>query len=200
MRTRLALSRRSLLPLFALATVLACGGPDNDAVADEVSAERAYLGLDRAIDRAIDLGFAGFNAASNANIPDQSGPGDLGGTMTIGGQIDAGNSDNKGMRLTMSLAGDYADAVLEGDIAIVYNGTGDLDMSFDGLPNAALDGTLVGTFAMTGDLIGDVALDLSFTGTTEDIGDGTIRRVPGSILVKGTATSDYGVFAVDVAL
>lgn len=175
------------------------GGPD-DGVADEESARRAYLGLDRAIDRAIDLGFAGFNAANSANIPEQSGDGEITGVMVVGGQVDQGNSDNKNMRLEVTLAMDYQDVVVE-DLAIVYNGgPADLDMEFKGLPDANLTGSLVGTFVMGGDLLGEVTLDLDFTGTTEEGPGGAIVRTAGSIHVLGTATSDYGVFMVDVSL
>jgi hypothetical protein len=196
-------SRRTALLFATLA--LACGGPGDSGVADEVSAERAYLGLDRAIDRAIGLGFAGFNVADSANIPEQSEPGELGGLMRVSGKVDQGASNNKNMDLDVVLEQDYADQVLAGDdgaeLAITYNGgPADLAMSFKGLPDATLNGSLTGSFTMTGDLEGDVTLDLSFTGTTMDAGDGTIVRAPGSIRVTGTATSPYGVFNVDVSL
>ncbi|MBL8969816.1 MAG: hypothetical protein JNK56_04515, partial [Myxococcales bacterium] len=63
------MSRPWLAPRTLLCLALGLAGPfaaackpgPSGAVADEVSAELAYLGLDRAIDRAIDLGFAGFN-------------------------------------------------------------------------------------------------------------------------------------------
>lgn len=190
-----------LVALLGLSVPSCNGGGPKGAVDDEASARLAYLGLDRAIDRAIDLGFAGFNAASSANIPEQSGPGDLSGVMIIGGKVDQGASANKGMRLEMTLNQDYADVVLEGDVDVIYNGgPAALDMNFKGLPNADFSGTLRGTFAMDGDLVGDVALDLSMSGQTKDAGDGTIVRVPGSIHVTGSASSDYGVYMVDVSL
>ena len=204
------MSRPWLAPRTLLCLALGLAGPfaaacnnsgPSGAVADEASAERAYLGLDRAIDRAIDLGFAGFNAASSANIPEQTGAGDLSGTMTIGGKVDQGASANKGMRLEMTLVDDYADVVLEGDTDVIYNGgPATFDISFKGLPDADFSGTLRGTFVMDHDLVGDVLLDLSMSGQTQDAGDGTIVRVPGSIHVTGTASSDYGVFTVDVSL
>ena len=199
----LSLSPRKLLGLALVAglSASACNPESEGAVADEASARLAYLGLDRAIDRAIDLGFAGFNAASSANIPEQTGAGELSGTMTIAGQVDQGNSANKGMRLEMSLVGGYADVILEGDIDVIYDGgPAALEMSFKGLPDADFSGSLLGTFVMDRDLVGDVTLDLSMSGKTQDAGGGTIARVPGSIRVTGTASSDYGVFAVDVSL
>jgi hypothetical protein len=193
-------TRRLLLCLFTAAPLAlsACG---KDGVADEESARRAYLGLDRAIDRAIDLGFAGFSAADSANIPEQMGMGELSGLMVINGQVDQGASDNKGMRLDMVLQDDYADVVVEDEFEVVYNGgPAALDMNFMGLPDADLTGTLNGTFTMTGELAGDVTLDLDISGKTMEDAAGDIVRVPGTIRVVGTASSPYGVFAVDVSL
>ena len=201
--SRLSRSPRNFLCLALVAglSAAACNSGPEGAVADEASARLAYLGLDRAIDRAIDLGFAGFNAASSANIPEQTGDGELSGTMTIGGKVDQGKSANKGMRLEMTLAGDYADTILEDNTDVIYNGgPAALDMSFKGLPDADFSGSLLGTFVMGHDLVGDVTLDLSMSGQTQDAGGGTIVRVPGSIRVTGTASSDYGVFMVDVSL
>lgn len=194
--------RRLLLCLLVAAPLVSagCGGP-RDAVADEESARRAYLGLDRAVDRAIDLGFAGFSAANSANIPEQMEAGDLSGLMVISGQVDQGASDNKGMRLQMVLQDDYADVVIENEFDVTYNGGPvPLEMSFRGLPNADLTGTLKGAFTMGGELMGDVTLDLMITGKTKDDGSGGIVREPGTIHVVGSATSAYGTFAVDVML
>lgn len=202
------LLRRSVLTLLIAAAALptfGCGGP-KDAVADEESARRAYLGLDRAIDRMIDLGFAGFSAADSANIPEQSEMGDLSGLMVITGKVDQGASNNKNMTLSVVLSGDYSDAVPEDDVEdpvdVVYNGgPGTLQVSFKGLPNATMENSSYkGTYDMTGDLAGVVTLDLVITGMTEEDASGAIVRKPGTIHVVGTATSDYGVFNVDVAL
>ena len=199
-------SRRNfLVSLSALAgagatslSLAACGEGN---VNDEEAARRAYLGLDRAIDRALALGFDGYNAASNANIPEQTDVGDVSGTMIVGGQVDAGVSDNKEMRLIVTLEDDYSDGLVEDEFEIVYNGgPSNLDLSMQGLPNAQLSGTFVGTFVMTGDLLGEVSLDLSITGETEAGPSGDIQRKAGTIRVVGTATSDYGVFDVDVSL
>jgi hypothetical protein len=187
----------------ALGHVLAipgCGRPPGDEIDNEGSARLAYLGLDRGVDRALKLGFDGYNAASNANIPEQSEPGDLSGMMVVGGQVDAGVSNNKEMRLLVTLEGDYADGAVE-DLDVAYNGgPANLDLSMQGLPDATLAGTLSGSFVMSGGLAGNIALDLQITGTTEEAPDGTIRCNAGTIRVVGTATSDYGVFDVDVSL
>ena len=64
--------RKSFMLLIP-AVLAACGGGD---VSSEQEAELSYLGLDSAIERAMDLGFAGFSAADSANIPEQVGNGD----------------------------------------------------------------------------------------------------------------------------
>lgn len=187
---------------FFLVSVLAwsVAGCSNDGVSDEESARIAYEGIDPSVDKILDLGFQGFNAASSANIPEQSTSGEVSGTMTVGGQVDQGNSNNKGMRLDVTLAR-YSDGAVadEGIEDIVYDTSGalDVDLSMKGLPDADLTGTLVGTLFMEGGLLGDVSLSLSFDGQTEDAG-GVIQRKPGSVRITGTATSDYGVFDVDV--
>lgn len=190
-----------LLPIALVGLTSASCGPRGGGVDDELSAELAYRGLDRGIDRIIELGFKGFNEAGSANIPPQTASGDAGGTMDVGGQVDQGASNNKGMRLTVALS-DYSDGPPAGsDLVIVYNGSLDTaDLSMKGLPDADLTGTLVGNLAMDGDLQGNLALNLSITGMTMDAGGGLIARAPGTIHVTGTATSDYGVFNVDVSL
>jgi len=184
-----------------LLSVLAVGcRPPNDGVADPDSARRAYLGLDRAIDRMIKLGFDGFNAASNANIPEQMEAGDLSGTMVVGGKVDQGASNNKEMDLSVTLT-DYSDGPVEDMFDVAYDGgPAVLDLSLRDLPAGTLTGTFSGEFAMAGELAGVVALDLDITGETEEGPDGTIRRKAGTIHVVGTATSDYGVFEIDVSL
>src|SRR5262245_26607098 len=82
---------------FAFAGMAACS--DDDKVSSEAEARQAYFGLDRAIDRALNLGMAGFNAAHSANIPDQTGTGDITGMLVVSGQVDQGASNNKEMRL-----------------------------------------------------------------------------------------------------
>ena len=198
-RPSLTSTRRALLALLP-AAALALAACHGGAVNDEEAAHIAYLGLDRAIDRAIKLGFDGYNAASNANIPDQSEPGDLSGVMIVGGKVDAGASNNKEMTLDVTLKDNYADGPVEG-LDVVYNGGPiSLDLSLKGLPGADITGTFSGAFAMGGDLAGNLALDLAITGMTEEAPDGTIRRKAGTIHVVGTATSDYGVYDVNVSL
>src|SRR3954469_14758955 len=98
---------RKLLLMVLLA---GCG----DSVSSDEQARRAYLGLDPSIDKAITLGFAGFNAASSANISPQTAMGTVSGTLTVTGQVDQGSSANKGMRLLTEYVM-YSD-----DMKIVY--------------------------------------------------------------------------------
>jgi hypothetical protein len=200
MRYRTRYGVRALVVAAAIA--VGCGSNDVDSRDD---ARRAYLGLDGSIDRAIDLGFVGFNAAMSANIPTEMAAGAMDGTLTVTGQVDQGVSANKQMRLNVALTGyrDVSgftydtDASADGGVTLPA-----LDMSLQGIPTGTLSGTLVGTFQMSGDLSGPVTLNLMFTGDLEASPDGgtgdAVVRKPGTTHVTGTATSPAGTFAVDV--
>ncbi len=177
------------------------------AVIDEASAEIAYLGLDAMVEKGLALGFDGFNSASSANIAPQSADGVLSGTLTVTGQVDQGASDNKGMRLEVALV-DYADLIVKNDddveVPVTYAtneaNLPSLDLTLRNIPDGTLTGSLVGVFAMSDELNGDVTLDLAFDGAIEDDGNSGTQRKAGSTTVTGTATSVFGVYAVDVTL
>lgn len=183
----------------------ACG--DDDISSDE-QARRAYLGLDNSISKSLQLGFAGFNAASSANIPLQTTAGDASGTLIISGQVDQGSSANKGMRLRVGMAtysdGEIAVGEDEDPVNITYASSTDtttqpeLTLQLRDIPSGTFTGTLVGTFQMTGDLEGDVTLNLALAGDIEDDGTGKVRRVAGSTTVTGTATSGDGSYNVNL--
>lgn len=190
-----SLSRWSLGSLAAaLLFTAACG----DGVASDEQARRAYLGLDAHIDKAITLGFAGFNAASSANIPAQMTTGSASGTLTISGQVDQGSSANKGMRLLEDLVM-YSD---DGKLVYATNMAERpaLVMQLKSIPSGTLSGTLAGKYAMTGELAGDVTLNLAFTGQLQpSAADMTkVERKPGTTRITGTATSPAGTYQVDV--
>jgi hypothetical protein len=179
--------------------VLACssGGVDSNEAAKE-----AYLGLDESIDKAITLGFQGFNDSTNANIPTEQTTGDVSGTMTVTGQVDQGVSANKQMRLNEAL-GDYSDT----DAGIVYDTSTDagtdgapavLGMSLQGIPTGSLSGNLDGTYGMSGALKGLVTLSVTFNGQLEANDAGGVDRKPGTTHITGTATSGSGVYNIDV--
>lgn len=176
-----------------------------NGISSDEAAERAYLGLDGMVGKALRLGFDGFNMASSANIPPQSTTGDVTGTLDVSGQVDMGASDNKGMRLLVDLV-EYRDEVPESDLVVTYDTEAglpaDLDLSLRGIPDATLTGTLTGRFYMTGDLEGPVDLDLSIAGMTEadPSAADNVRRVVGTTTVTGTATSEFGTYMVDVTL
>ncbi|NOK21282.1 hypothetical protein [Corallococcus carmarthensis] len=186
-------------------SLTACGGDD---ISSDEQARRAYLGLDTSVSKALQLGFAGFNAASSANIPPQSTTGGVSGTLLVTGQVDQGSSANKGMRLRIGMTG-YSDGEIvlgedEDPVNITYaSGTDtttqpELTLQLRDIPDGTFTGTLEGPFQMTGDLEGSVTLDLALTGELEDDGTGQVRRTPGSTRVTGTATSGDGVYTVDV--
>lgn len=206
----LAVARLSAAILWAGLALCACSDDDGGVVASEADARLAYLGLDRAVDRALALGFDGFNAATNANIPSQAQAGDVMGTMTVDGKVDKGTSDNKGMRLTVALA-DYSDGlpaeVDDGDEVladIIYDTRDDalpgLNLTLRNFPSGTLTGSLLGDFDMRGDLEGTVSLELAFSGETEPTPTdaANVQRKPGTTKITGSATSPYGEFLIDL--
>jgi hypothetical protein len=184
----------ALVALTFLSAFVACG----NEVSSSSDAQKAYLGLDPSVDKAIALGFAGFNAPLNgANISAQYADGGVSGLMTINGRVDQGNSGtSKIMTLTETLSS-YSD-----DGKITYNtdpaALPVLSMSLKGIPTGTLDGSLVGSFLMSGDLTGQVSLSLTLTGQLEATADGGVQRKPGMTHVTGTATAPAGTYNVDV--
>lgn len=193
--------------LCLVASLVAC---NNDNIDTDTEARWAYLGFDRAIDRAINLGFAGFNAASSANIDAQDDVGDVDGSMTVTGQVDQGASDNKEMRLYVDVAayddGPFDDVNTEEveELTVVYDtDSADLpylEMSLRNVPDGTFTGMLTGTFLVSGDL--DASADFSLAlagGIMEDPNSaGDVVREPGTLTITGTVTSSDGTYNVDV--
>jgi len=209
-RLRGHVSMEDFMPKPVLLVVLAlaaCGG--SSSVSSEDAAQRVYFGLDRAVDRALNLGMDGYNAAQSANIPPQIGDGDVSGTLTVDGQVDQGVSSNKELRLTTAFArysdtaerpdGGMADA---GPSGLVYDTAATalpaLDLSLRNIPTGTFSGTLNGSVDVSGDLKGSVTLALSFDGALRSAGGSAIGRVPGSTHVTGTATSEFGTYMIDL--
>ena len=196
--------RRTLGLALGLALIApACG---DEGVSSEEDARAAYIGMDGVIAKALSLGMQGFNEATSANIPPQSGAGDVMGTIDITGQADMGASDNKGLRLDIALT-EYLDEIAapNEDLMIVYDTDPEaelpfLQLSLRSIPDGTITGTLMGDFVMSGALEGVVTLDLSLSGAIQDDGAGGVERVPGSITVTGTATSVAGTYDVNVTI
>jgi hypothetical protein len=202
------ITSKTFLTLSAVIAVaglsLGCSGVGSDE-----QARRAYLGLDPSIGKSLQLGFDGFNSASSANISPQTASGAASGTLTINGQVDQGESVNKGMRLKVGMI-DYSD----GAVTIADNETVEityatptvvddqprLELQLRNILNGDFSGTLAGAFQMSGDLDGDVTLNLSMSGFIEDDGTGKVRRVAGSTTVTGTATAGAGNYNVDLTI
>jgi hypothetical protein len=194
----------------------ACGG--SDTVSSDEQARRAYLGLDKSIGKSITLGFDGFNAATSANIAPQMVAGDAmpGGTLTVTGQVDQGASNNKQMRLYVGMVA-YTDGPVKindkGDtVKITYDTSMTqtdqpyLQLSLMNIPTGTLTGsitsgaTMTGKYHLSGDIKGDVELDLQITGTLMSGSNNTVVRVPNTTHVTGTATSGDGVYMVDIMI
>jgi hypothetical protein len=128
--------------------------------------------------------------------------------LTVTGQVDQGESANKGMRLYVGMTG-YSDGKItidDEDIDVTYDTSTDpasqpyLQIMLMNLPTGTLTGSLTGTYHMAGDLEGDVTLDLTFTGQLQAGANDTVERTPGTTTITGTATSDDGTYDVMVTL
>jgi hypothetical protein len=183
------------LSLSLLLTV-AAAGCGNGSVNSTDDARKAYLGLDPSVDKAITLGFQGFNTASSANISPQTANGTKTGALTVTGQVDQGASSNKGMRLNTAYT-TYSD-----DGLITYASDPAalpmLDMQLKNIPTGTLTGSLVGSVTMSGAEKGALALNLSFSGMLQAGAGSTVERAPGTTHITGTATSSSGTYTVDV--
>lgn len=201
---------------LALVALLGPACSDDEVDSDE-QARRAYLGLDKSIEKSLNLGFQGFNMASNANIAPQMTTATSAGTLTVSGQVDQGSSDNKGMRLYIAMVGyDDGDVVINEDgetVHIVYDTAADttaqpyLNLKLNDVPTGTLEGTLdsnssmTGVYVLSGDIEGQLRLDLTINGMLMAGSGDEVLRVPGSTTVTGTATnSDGGVYNIDITL
>ena len=76
-------------------TALTAAGCSDDEIDSDEAACRAYLALDGSIEKSIALGFAGFNAATSANIdPQTGGPA----SILVGAPVDANSHGRPGQR------------------------------------------------------------------------------------------------------
>src|SRR5215469_4021145 len=121
-----------LVALTVLGAFAACGGGVNST--DD--AKKAYMGLDPSVDKAITLGFAGFNSATSANISPQSAD---------GGQIKYTTDQAAPPALTINLKGiptGTLDGSLNGSFMMAGALTGQvsLALSFTGQLQGTPDG------------------------------------------------------------
>jgi len=193
--------------MILLCSALGC---TSNSVDSDEQARRAYLGLDKSISKSLALGFQGYDAATSANIAQQTGSGDAGGSLAINGKVDQGTPQQATMTLSVGMT-KYTDGKIsidsKGDtISVTYDTSTDmtaqpvLNLKLNASAGSALDGTLMGDYTMTGDLQGTVTLDVTLSGTFS--GSGTdVQRVVGSTSVTGTAVSSSGgMYTIDVML
>jgi hypothetical protein len=201
---RIALGNASLL--MVVATVVGCG--NGDSVTSDEQARRAYLGLDKSISKSLALGFAGYNAASNANIPTEMAAGDVTGSLTITGHVDQGNPSQASMGLAAAMTM-YSDGKIVVDdknntITVTYaTDTAtppSLSLKLNSSSGNTLTGSLDGVYAMSGDMQGTVTLSLQLNGTFSGTAP-NVTRVAGSTTVTGTAVnSSGGMYMVNTTL
>jgi hypothetical protein len=121
------------------------------------------------------------------------------------------------MRLYVAMVGyDDGDVVVNEDgetVHIVYDTAADmaaqpyLDLKLNNVPTGTLTGTLdsntamTGVYVLSGDIEGELRLNVTISGMLM-AGSGTqVLRVPGSTTITGTATnSDGGVYNINVTL
>jgi hypothetical protein len=209
--------------LLGIALSLLAGACSSDDIDSDEEARRAYLGLDGSIEASLNLGFAGFNSASSANISPQMATALSTGTLTVTGQVDQGASSNKEMRLYIGMV-DYSDGVFtvvvnegtdseeEVEVDLTYNTSlvqteqPYLHLSLRDIPDGTFTGEItsgssgLGVYHLTGDIEGDCNLNLTMAGSTMDDGTGKVVRVPGSTTVMGTATSGDGTYEFTLTL
>ena len=77
-------------------------------------------------------------------------------------------------------------------------GLPELDMQLKGIPTGTLDGTLAGTYLMSGALEGSVTLDVTFSGELQGLDGGAVARKAGTTHITGTATSGDDTFNIDL--
>lgn len=204
---------QKLIGLTLVALLGTACSDDGDDIDSNEEARRAYYGLDGSIEKSLQLGFIGFNAATNATIAPQVSAGALAGMLTITGKVDQGSSANKGMRLNVGMV-DYSD----GDVLIVQEGKDDVvvnisydtsldttlqpyfEMKLANIPDGTFSGTLTGTYIMEGTVDGEATLSLSLSGKLMSNGTGGTTRVPLMTTVTGTVQSGDGTFDVNVTL
>ena len=141
----------TILILVITSLIPACS---DDGVSSDEEARRAYFGMDESI---ANSSRSALQASTPRPAPTsrRSRPrAPRAGTITITGQVDQGNSNNKGMRLHVGMAG-YTDGqvVIDGkalDVNITYATNADsalqpaLTLSLKNIPTGTLTGTLVG--------------------------------------------------------
>jgi hypothetical protein len=180
-----------------IATAVGCG--NGNSVTSDEQARRAYLGLDKSVSKSLALGFMGYNAATNANIPTEMAAGDATGSLTITGHVDQGNPSQVSMGLAAAMTM-YSDGKIVVDdknntITVTYATDSatppSLSLKLNSSAGDTLTGSLDGVYTMSGDLQGTVTLNLMINGTFSGTAP-NVMRVAGSTTVTGTAVNSSG--------
>lgn len=161
-------------------------------------AERAYAAIEGTFVKALQLAFDGFNSASGGTIALQSASGDKAGTITVQGTVDQGGSSTKKMTLDVALSG-YSD-----DGATTCQTQAQAPAAFEltlaNIPTGTLSGTLKGTYALSGNVSGDVLVNVAFAGPirANAADSAKVERTPAATHITGTVTAGAASYTVDV--
>jgi hypothetical protein len=112
--------------------------------------------------------------------------------------VNNSNSPNKGMRLDEVLSNYSDDGKITYDTDVNAKPAVVINLRGVGTATGTLDGSLSGSFMMSGGLTGQVSLALTFAGDILTATDGGVSRKSGTTHITGTATSPAGTYAVDV--
>ena len=127
--------------------------------------------------------------------------------MDVDGQVDQGASDNKGMRLLLTLVdyndGPFVDPDTDDEVNVVYDSDTAappaLDLSLRNIPDGTFTGTLLGKLLLSGDIEGEGDFNLTLSGEIEADGGGQVRRKAGTLTILGTVKSGDGTFDVNIS-
>jgi hypothetical protein len=193
--SRAKISFSVLAAVFA--TVAAAGCSDSPST-DGGPAQTAYLGVDAALVRAIDISLSSIEETmTTPNIPPQTLGGMAHGSLTIKGQVDQGQSVDKTIRADTAFSGFSDDGFVVYDTDPAQAPLLALDLR--DLPYGTYSGTWDGVFTMSGGLQHTMTVKLTITGQVQPVGTVEITgftRVPYSTSISGTAVSDYGTYDV----
>jgi len=189
--------RKTLLVVSALTIAVAAAacGDKKKKVVDADAVETMFVNFQPTLLKIMSAGIAAkTTSASGANIPTIGLVGAVQGTGGVGGQVAQSTGQNQNLNLWVEL-NDYSDT---GDVVFQTDNTSnDTKLQFDlqitnQPPDNQMDGTLVGTLTLDGDVEGTGEFDLAFASDLMDddnAPDLICTRVTGTVAAGTLSTS-----------